>query len=118
MSNELMFYITFREILNQSKSAFGGKRKIDIHTKLMRAYKQVPTWWFIVILVLNIGLSLFACQYYNISLQLPWWGLLLACFIAFFFTLPIGIICATTNQVNHGTPIPNYKRFTIVCNLV
>ncbi|XP_038886406.1 oligopeptide transporter 6-like [Benincasa hispida] len=87
-----------RELWNQSRSAFGGKRKIDIHTKLMRAYKQVPTWWFIVILVLNIGLSVFTCQYYNASLQLPWWGVLLACFIAFFFTLPIGIINATTNQ--------------------
>jgi len=65
----------------------------------MRAYKQVPTWWFIVILVLNIGLSIYSCQYYNVSLQLPWWGVLLACVIAFFFTLPIGIIAATTNQV-------------------
>lgn len=72
---------------------------MDIHTKLMQAYKQVPTWWFLIILVLNIALSVFACQYYKASLQLPWWGVLLACAIAIFFTLPIGIIVATTNQV-------------------
>ncbi|KAK1571944.1 hypothetical protein Q3G72_025262 [Acer saccharum] len=37
-------------------------------------------------------------KHYNASLQLPWWGVLLACGIALFFTLPIGIITATTNQ--------------------
>ncbi|XP_078430058.1 oligopeptide transporter 7-like isoform X2 [Wolffia australiana] len=59
-----------REIYTLSKSAFQG-RKMDVHTKLMSVYNQ---------------------------LQLPWWGVLLACAIAFFFTLPIGIITATTNQ--------------------
>jgi len=66
----------------------------------MRVYKSVPMWWFLVILVANIALIMFACEYYNESLQLPWWGVLLACAIAIFFTLPIGIITATTNQVN------------------
>ena len=81
-----------------SKSAFEEK-KMDIHTKLMSRYTQVPQWWFIVILVANIALTIFACEYYIDQLQLPWWGVLLACFIAIFFTLPIGIITATTNQV-------------------
>ncbi|XVF53342.1 hypothetical protein PTKIN_Ptkin05aG0091900 [Pterospermum kingtungense] len=87
-----------RDLWRQTKSAFRGNKKIDIHTKLMKKYKSVPTWWFVVILVLNIALVLFTCEYYNESLQLPWWGVLLACAIAFFFTLPIGIIAATTNQ--------------------
>uniref|UniRef100_A0A453QHJ7 Oligopeptide transporter 7 n=1 Tax=Aegilops tauschii subsp. strangulata TaxID=200361 RepID=A0A453QHJ7_AEGTS len=86
-----------REILQLSRSAFQGK-SVDIHTKLMRRYKQVPEWWFICILVVNIAVTVFACEYYIEQLQLPWWGVLLACGIAFFFTLPIGIITATTNQ--------------------
>jgi hypothetical protein len=86
------------EILKLSKSAFQEKR-VDIHTKLMRRYKQVPEWWFICILIANIVITVFACEYYIEKLQLPWWGVLLACAIAFFFTLPIGIITATTNQV-------------------
>ncbi|XP_030935387.1 oligopeptide transporter 6-like [Quercus lobata] len=88
-----------RDLWKQSKSAFGEKTKIDIHTKLMKKYKKVPMWWFLVILVVNIGLIMFTCEYYNESLQLPWWGVLLACAIAVFFTLPIGIIYATTNQM-------------------
>lgn len=65
----------------------------------MNKYRQVPEWWFWCILVTNIALTIFACEYYNDQLQLPWWGVLLACVIAFFFTLPIGIITAITNQV-------------------
>ncbi|KAL5145694.1 Oligopeptide transporter 6 [Glycine soja] len=87
-----------REILMQSKRAFGNSKKIDIHTRLMRRYKSVPTWWFYIILAANIALIIFICEYYNESLQLPWWGVLLACAISIFFTLPIGIINATTNQ--------------------
>ncbi|XP_041009851.1 oligopeptide transporter 6-like [Juglans microcarpa x Juglans regia] len=87
------------DLWEQSKSAFGGSKKEDIHTRLMKKYKSVPTWWFLVILVLNIALIMYACMHYNESLQLPWWGVLLACGIAIFFTLPIGIIAATTNQM-------------------
>ena len=67
----------------------------------MSVYRQVPQWWFITILLGNIALTVFACEYYNEQLQLPWWGVLLACFLAFVFTLPVGIITATTNQVKH-----------------
>ncbi|KAL0016069.1 hypothetical protein SO802_003138 [Lithocarpus litseifolius] len=86
-----------REIWEQSKSSFQEKT-MDIHTKLMRKYKQVPEWWFVIILIGNIALTIFACEYYNEQLQLPWWGVLLACAIAILFTLPIGIITAITNQ--------------------
>ncbi|RWR80794.1 oligopeptide transporter 7-like protein [Cinnamomum micranthum f. kanehirae] len=85
------------EIWRLTKSAFNEKR-MDVHTRLMRKYKQVPEWWFVCILIANIALTIFACEYYNEQLQLPWWGVLLACGLAFFFTLPIGIITATTNQ--------------------
>ena len=87
-----------REIWQLSKSAFQEKR-MDVHTRLMSKYNQVPEWWFVCILIANIGLTIFACEYYIDQLQLPWWGVLLACALAFFFTLPIGIITATTNQV-------------------
>ncbi|RWR87641.1 oligopeptide transporter 7-like protein [Cinnamomum micranthum f. kanehirae] len=86
-----------REIWQMSKSAFQEKRE-DIHTRLMRKYKQVPEWWFGCILIANIALTIFACEYYIDQLQLPWWGVLFACGLAVFFTLPIGIITATTNQ--------------------
>ncbi|KAJ4840912.1 OPT super [Turnera subulata] len=86
-----------REIWEQSKASFEEKG-MDIHTRLMRKYKQVPEWWFVCILLVNIAATVFACEYYKEQLQLPWWGVLLACGIAIVFTLPIGIITAITNQ--------------------
>ncbi|XP_059662164.1 oligopeptide transporter 7-like [Cornus florida] len=86
-----------REIWEQSKSSFQEKT-MDIHTRLMSKYRQVPEWWFWCILVGNIALTIFSCEYYNEQLQLPWWGVILACVIAIVFTLPIGIITAITNQ--------------------
>ncbi|TYI54048.1 hypothetical protein E1A91_D11G048500v1 [Gossypium mustelinum] len=73
------------EILQRSKSAF-QETKMDVHTKLMRKYKQ----------------------YYNDQLQLPWWGVLLACGLAIFFTLPVGVITATTNQTPALNVITEY----------
>ncbi|KAF5938507.1 hypothetical protein HYC85_022766 [Camellia sinensis] len=96
-----------REIWEQSKSSF-GERKMDIHTRLMSRYRQVPEWWFWVILVVNIAVTIFACEYFIDQLQLPWWGVLLSCVIAFVFTLPIGIITAITNQTPGLNVITEY----------
>ncbi|KAJ3693221.1 hypothetical protein LUZ60_008701 [Juncus effusus] len=71
----------------------------DVHTRIMKKnYKVVPQWWFHVLLVVVMALSFFTCEGFGRQLQLPWWGLIMACFIAFIFTLPIGIINATTNM--------------------
>eukprot|EP00253_Pinus_taeda_P029154 PITA_29154 len=86
-----------KDIWRLSQSAF-RVQKLDVHTRLMRKYKQVPQLWFTGILVGTIALAIFTCEYYSEQIQLPWWGVILACGIAFFFTLPIGVIAATTNQ--------------------
>ncbi|TKW09728.1 hypothetical protein SEVIR_6G121300v4 [Setaria viridis] len=78
--------------------AEGGKEQ-DVHTRIMkRNYKPVPQWWFHLMLVIVLALSLFTCEGFGRQLQLPYWGLLLTCAIAFSFTLPIGVISATTNM--------------------
>ncbi|GAB4834625.1 OPT super [Ancistrocladus abbreviatus] len=96
-----------REIWKQTISSFQEK-KLDIHTKLMRRYNEAPDRWFWIILVVNIAATIFACEYYKSQLQLPWWGVLLACGIAFVFTLPIGIITAVTNQTPSLNIITEY----------
>uniref|UniRef100_A0A2P2KAG1 Oligopeptide transporter 1-like isoform X1 n=3 Tax=Rhizophora mucronata TaxID=61149 RepID=A0A2P2KAG1_RHIMU len=71
----------------------------DVHTRLMKKnYESVPQWWFASVLGVSVALSFLAVEGFNRQLQLPWWGLLMACGIAFCFTLPIGIIQATTNM--------------------
>ncbi|KAH0465734.1 hypothetical protein IEQ34_005837 [Dendrobium chrysotoxum] len=87
-----------REIWNQTKAAMQDKFG-DVHTRLMKKnYDAVPQWWFYSILFMMVGLAIFACEGFGKQLQLPYWGVLLAAGLALVFTLPIGVITATTNQ--------------------
>ncbi|XP_009615074.1 oligopeptide transporter 4-like [Nicotiana tomentosiformis] len=85
-----------REIYGRFRASYKGKT--DIHTRLMRKYNDIPSWWFHTILVLSFALSLVLCTVLKSEIQLPWWGLIFACGIALIFTLPISIIQATTNN--------------------
>ncbi|KAG7977370.1 hypothetical protein I3843_05G028100 [Carya illinoinensis] len=85
-----------REIYERYHASYKGKE--DIHTKLMRRYKDIPTWWFYILLGVTLAVSLVLCIFLNNQVQMPWWGLLFAAAMAFIFTLPISIITATTNQ--------------------
>ncbi|CAO2165174.1 unnamed protein product [Urochloa humidicola] len=66
--------------------------KPDVHTRLMKKnYEDVPGWWFYSLLALSGAVSLVLCTVLKKDVQLPWWGLLFACAMAFVFTLPISI---------------------------
>ncbi|CAH9119455.1 unnamed protein product [Cuscuta epithymum] len=95
-----------RDIYNRFKSSHKGKD--DIHTRLMKKYKDIPAWWFYVTLALSLALSLFMCIFMKNEIQLPWWGLLLAVAVACLFTLPISVITATTNQTPGLNVITEY----------
>ncbi|XP_023542451.1 oligopeptide transporter 3-like [Cucurbita pepo subsp. pepo] len=86
-----------REIWKQSRAAIKSA-KLDIHAKLMQRYKQVPEWWFLILLFGSIALSLLMSFVWKEDVQLPWWGMLFAFAMAWIVTLPIGVIQATTNQ--------------------
>ncbi|KAJ9182497.1 hypothetical protein P3X46_006488 [Hevea brasiliensis] len=86
-------------ILWRKTSSAVKDKYADVHTRLMKKnYEVVPQWWFVAILVVSVALSLLAVEGFNKQLQLPWWGLLFACAIALVFTLPIGVVQATTNM--------------------
>ncbi|KAK4744442.1 hypothetical protein SAY87_010754 [Trapa incisa] len=85
---------------NMVKATEGVQSKFtDVHTRLMKKnYREVPQYWFHIILAVTLALSIYTCEGFGKQLQLPWWGVLFACLIAFSFTLPVGIIQATTNN--------------------
>jgi hypothetical protein len=88
-----------REIYYRFKASQKGEP--DIHTKLMKRYEDIPGWWFYSLTTLSMAASLILCTVLKHEVQLPWWGLLFACGMAFIFTLPISIITATTNQASN-----------------
>ncbi|EPS74361.1 hypothetical protein M569_00394, partial [Genlisea aurea] len=85
-----------REIYERYRETHNGKE--DIHTRLMRKYEDIPSWWFYALTGVAFGITLTMCLTMKSQVQLPWWGLLFACVIGFVFALPASIISATTNQ--------------------
>jgi len=95
-----------KEIYRRFKAS--QTEKPDIHTRLMKKYDDIPAWWFYSLMVLSITVSLLLCTVLKREVQLPWWGLIFACGMAFIFTLPISIITATTNQTPGLNVITEY----------
>lgn len=87
-----------RDIWKQLRSAIKDNEQ-DIHTRLMQSYKPVPHWWFWVLLVVTLGMSMVGAEVYKDQLQLPWWGVLMGFAEATLFALPFGVLVATANQV-------------------
>ncbi|KAI3460082.1 hypothetical protein Pfo_016745 [Paulownia fortunei] len=95
LTHVVLFY--GREIYERYRASSKAKR--DIHTKLMKKnYKDIPSWWFYILLTVTMLVSLALCIFLKKEIQMPFWALLLAAALAFSFTLPISIITATTNQ--------------------
>jgi hypothetical protein len=94
-----MWFPLSRDIWKQSRKAMQNV-KLDVHAKLMKAYKEVPDWWFYILLAGSVFLSLLMSFVWKETVQLPWWGMLFAFGLAWLVTLPIGVIQATTNQVS------------------
>ncbi|KAG5659026.1 hypothetical protein KAF25_007579 [Fusarium avenaceum] len=69
--------------------------KPDIHMKLMRKYKEAPTWWYMSLFAAMLLIGFYTVLAYPTNLS--WWAFLLAIAISFGFALPIGIIQAVTN---------------------
>ncbi|RKF60643.1 Glutathione transporter 1, partial [Erysiphe neolycopersici] len=68
----------------------------DIHNRLMKRYKEAPTFWYLLVLFSMTSVAIFVCEYYPV--HLPWYGLLLAVGICGILFVPTGIIMAITNQ--------------------
>ncbi|KAL1564699.1 oligopeptide transporter 4 [Salvia divinorum] len=94
LSHVALFY--GREIYERFKAS--KREKMDIHTKLMKKYQDIPSWWFYILLSVTLFVALMLCIFLKDEVQMPVWALLASALLAFAFTLPISIITATTNQ--------------------
>ncbi|KAG0345341.1 hypothetical protein BG005_001332 [Podila minutissima] len=82
-----------KEMIARWKSARAENE--DIHSRLMNVYPEVPDWWYGLLFVITLALSLVTCIIWD---YMPWWAVLLALGIAIIFVLPVGIVQAVTNQ--------------------
>jgi len=75
--------------------AIRGRQPLDVHARLMRAYKKVPWWWNATILVVFTALAIILATCFGT--ELPVWGVFLALIIPAIYIVPCGIIQGITN---------------------
>ncbi|KAG0206345.1 hypothetical protein BGX28_002199 [Mortierella sp. GBA30] len=75
------------------KTAVGSEDE-DVHTKMMKAYPEMPQLWYAVFYVVMVALSVMVLEVYG--LQLPWWGLIVALAIGWILVFPICAMQAIT----------------------
>lgn len=76
-------------------AALKGGRKLDIHGRLMLAYRKTPWWWYAVLIVIFTALSIVMVEVFHT--QLPVYGVFLALLIPAIYMIPCGIIQGITN---------------------
>ncbi|KAI5121403.1 hypothetical protein M0805_003175 [Coniferiporia weirii] len=88
-------FLYFRKLIWQ-QARKSMHEEPDIHARLMSVYPQVPDWWYAVIFVTMFVFGVIGIEIWHT--QFPVWAFVLALLISFFYTIPIGMIQAITNQ--------------------
>ncbi|KNC97084.1 OPT family small oligopeptide transporter [Spizellomyces punctatus DAOM BR117] len=68
----------------------------DIHAKLMDRYPEIPGFWYLIIFVIALILSIVTITAY--PSDMPWWTLFIALILAGAWMIPTGILTAITAQ--------------------
>ncbi|KHJ32003.1 putative proton-coupled oligopeptide transporter of the plasma membrane [Erysiphe necator] len=73
--------------------------KLDPHYRQMLVYAEVPSFWYLGILIGSFSIALFSI--YSLKSTLPWWGLVVSCIIGFLNTVIISILAGS---IGFGLP--------------
>ncbi|KAK9249475.1 OPT oligopeptide transporter protein-domain-containing protein [Lipomyces tetrasporus] len=82
----------FASLRNRKLSTYD--RFQDPMTRMMRAYPEVPDWWFLIILALSFAFGIIACTVYPTST--PVWGLIIIIVMSIIMMIPGALIYAVT----------------------
>ncbi|RDW82268.1 OPT-domain-containing protein [Coleophoma cylindrospora] len=85
-------YVDFYKGLRYGKGNYEGT--MDVHSRLMSKYKEVPDWWFLLILLAAIVVSIVFLEVY--PLDTPVWLTFLMIGINLVFAVPLSFLSATT----------------------
>ncbi|KAK3347049.1 OPT oligopeptide transporter protein-domain-containing protein [Lasiosphaeria hispida] len=85
-------YVDFYKGLRHGKGNYEGA--MDVHSRLMSKYPEVPDWWFLLILVAAIVVSIVFLNIF--PLDTPVWLVFLMIGINLVFAVPLSFLSATT----------------------
>ncbi|KAJ3852991.1 OPT oligopeptide transporter [Lentinula lateritia] len=92
LTHTFLFYR--KQIWHQARRSI--HEQADIHARLMSRYAQVPNWWYIIIFLAMFTFGVISIEVWDTQFPVQYY--ILALVISFFYTVPIGIIQAITNQ--------------------
>lgn len=86
----------YREVFRKGKDDGHAEVGEDIHTRLMRAYKDAPDWWYLILLILPIFFGVAAIEGWPTGAPVSalFYGLIMPAILI----IPIGIIQAVTGN--------------------
>ncbi|TWU70544.1 hypothetical protein ED733_000623 [Metarhizium rileyi] len=105
-------YVDFYKGLRYGKGNY--EDAMDVHNREMAKYKEVPDWWFLVIFVGAIVVSIIWAEIYPVDV--PVWLVFLIIAINLVFAVPLSFLSATTGtnlglgsliQIITGFLLPN-----------
>lgn len=67
----------------------------DAQTRQIRVFPEVPEWWFLLVLVISIGLGIAAVEAW--PAKTPWWTILAVIGLSIVFVVPSLILSAVAN---------------------
>jgi hypothetical protein len=67
----------------------------DPHSTMMKAYREVPDWWYFVVLLAALVFGIIGFKAY--PLQVPVWVLFVTIAICIFFLIPMVILNSMAN---------------------
>lgn len=114
-------YIDFYRGIRYGKGNFEGK--LDYHSRNIARYKEVPDWWFLLILLICIVLSIIFVHVY--PMDTPTWLIFLVVGISILFMVPQTVLQSTTGtnlslstllQVFTGYLLPNNPQAFLFSN--
>lgn len=97
--NKVLSSLVQEESSTRPKSSSGASEHfntVDVHSRLMQRYEDVPASWYAMTFLLMLAIGIFVVEYFPV--YLPYYGLLLALAITTVMFLPVAIVMAITNQ--------------------
>ncbi|TDZ41536.1 Glutathione transporter 1 [Colletotrichum trifolii] len=86
-----IFINHYRDIIG----AFNSSRKKDVHSRLIERYPDTPWWWYGILTVIVLVLSIVVQVVYKT--QMPVWGIFVAFGLALVYLIPTGSVYAVAN---------------------
>ncbi|KAK9450478.1 OPT oligopeptide transporter protein-domain-containing protein [Limtongia smithiae] len=96
----------------------------DAHSVMMRAYPEVPDWWFIVALIGALGIG--AGAICGFPTETPFWAIIVVILVSIALVIPVVLVFATTGYLIPGDTltviiagymVPGHATASLLCRV-